>query len=400
MEESSYQATEDGGINLLDYLPVLWKYKLLIGLLCVAAVLYALISGLLAPRVYEATATLIKDAGGENVSLASLLAQQLTMGRGGTSTGRGDNILIILRSRIMAEEMARQLKLQDHYGVSRPEDAAGILRGATKIITSRDGPMAIAVEDKNPDKAAYIANSYVENLNRLMSRFGAGVASRQRIFVVERIKETEKALKEAEEVLKNFQEKNRVQVFMSQTTEAISASAALRSQLIATEVELKNLRSFATESNPEVIRLNGRIAELKRQIGQAQYGAGLDLPPMTQNPGHSQKEIYLPAAKVPQIQLEFNRLARDVKVQEGVYSALTQQLEQAKIAEAQDVPVVQLLDPALPPASPKPRKIGLQMLISGVVSAFAGVFLVLVFDYVLHNYWQTIKNLTVDSNRQ
>lgn len=399
MEASNYQATEDGGINLLDYLPVLWKYKLLIGLLCVASVLYALISGLQAPRVYEATAALIRDTGGENTSLASLLAQQLTMGRGGTSTGRGDNTLIILRSRTMAEEMARQLKLHDHYGVSRPEAAAAILRGATKIIPSRDGPIALTVEDKSPDKAAHIANSYADNLNRLISRFGAGVASRQRIFIVERIKETEKALKEAEEVLKSFQEKNRVQVFVSQTTEAISASTALRSQLIATEVELKNLRSFATDSNPEVIRLKGRIAELKRQIGQAQYGTGLDLPPMTQNPGHSQKEIYLPAAKVPEIQLEFTRLSRNVGVQAGVYSLLTQQLEQAKIAEAQDAPVLQLLDPALPPNSPKPRKIGQQMLIYGLVGAFAGIFLAVVFDYLLHN-WQVIKSRTLDANRQ
>ena len=118
------------------------------------------------------------------------------------------------------------------------------------------------------------------------------------------------------------------------------------------------MRSFATESNPEVIRLKGRIAELKNQMGQAQYGAALDLPPITKNSGHSQKEIYLPAAKVPQIQLEFSRLARDVKVQEEVYSALIQQLEQAKLTEAQDVPVVQLLDPALPPDRPKSLKLG------------------------------------------
>ena len=390
MEASNDQASQEG-INLVDYLPVLWKYRLQIGLLFLASVLYGLISSLLAPRVYEATATVVRDTGeGGAVSLLSLLAQQVAGSRGAVSSGRGDNTMLVLKSRTMAEYMVRQLKLQEYYATSGFQAAVGALRAATKILQPRDGPISITVEDKDPGKAAEIANAYAENLNHHMSRFGSGQASRQRQFIVERLKDTEKALAEAEEGLKNFQLKNRAVVIPTQTTEAISASAAIKGQLVATELELQNMRTFATDSNPQVMRLRARIGELKRQLGEAQYGLGMDLPPMSQNPGQSQKEIYLPAAKVPDVVLESTRLMRDVKVQETVYNLLTQQLEQAKISEAQDMPVLQVLDPALPPGDPKPLNLLQRMSIYGIVGIFLGVFAVLTFDYATR-HWSIIR---------
>jgi uncharacterized protein involved in exopolysaccharide biosynthesis len=389
MEASDYQAAEDNGINLLDYLPVLWKYKLWIAAFSLASAFYALISGLISPRVYESAVSIVRDSGGgEGGNPLAVLAQQFGGGRGLGSSGKGDNVLLVLRSRTMAEYMVKQLKLQEYYGARSFQAAVGMLRKATKVIQSRDGPIAITVEDQNPDKPAEIANAYPENLNRLMSRFSSGVASRQRVFVIERLKETEKALYDAEETLKEYQLKNRTVVVPTQTTEAIGASAGLRGQLIATEIELKNIMNYATDSNPEVIRLRRKIGELKRQMSEAQYGGGIDLPAM--NPGRSQREIYLPAAKVPEVVMEHNRLMRDVKTQETVYNLLTQQLEQAKIAEAQEVPVVQILDAALPPGELRPVKLGQDTLIYGIVAAFLSMALAILVDYATI-HWPMIR---------
>lgn len=385
------------GINLLDYLPIVWKYRLWIAAFTLALALYALVSGLLSPRLYESTVSIVRDSGSaEGGSSLALLAQQFGGGRG-IASGRGDNVMLVLRSRTMAEYMVKQLKLQEYYGAPNFQAAVGKIRKATKIIQTRDGPIAITVEDKNPEKPAEIANAYAENLNRLMSRFSAGVAGRQRVFIIERIKETEKALHDSEESLKDFQLKNRTVVVTSQTTEAISASAGLRGQLIATELELKNILNYATDSNPEVIKLRRKIGELKRQMGEAQYGAGMDLPAM--NPNRSQKEFYLSAAKVPEVVLEHNRLMRDVRTQESVYTLLTQQLEQAKIAEAQEIPVVQILDPARPPGDLQQIKIGEDMLIYGIVGGFASMFFALLFDYVMAN-WAKIKSRFLVTTRQ
>lgn len=328
MEESNYQATEGGDIDLLDYLPVLWKYRLLIGLLCVASVLYGLFLGLWSPRVYEATATIIRDTGEGGISLLSLLAEQVAASRGSGPSGRGDNTMLVLKSRTMAESMVQQLKLQEYYGAASFQGAVGTLRRATKVLQARDGPMSITVEDRDPGKAAEIANAYAENLNRHMSRFGAGQASRQRRFIEEQIGRWDKDLKAAEETVRQYQEANRAFLL-----------------------------------------------------------------------GDTANSMGLPGARIPRVLLELARLTRDVKVQEAVYTALTQQLEQAKINEAQNAPVVQILDPALPPGDPKPPKIGQKMAIGGALGMIAGILLALVLDYTTRN-WPRARILILNAGQR
>lgn len=318
---------ESRGIDLLKHLPLIWKCRYPILLWTLASVLFGLYWGLAAPRLYEATATIVKDTGEGSVSLLSLLAEQVAASRGGASSPRGGNLMLVLRSRTMAEYMVQQLKLQEYYGAASLQAAVGILRSATKILQPRDGPISITVEDKDPAKAAEIANAYAENLNRHMARFGLGQASRQRRFIEGQLARTERDLKAEEENMRHFQEANRAVLLGDQTN-----------------------------------------------------------------------SMRLPNTQVPKVGLELSRLTRGLKVQEGVYTALIQQLEQSKISEAQDIPVVQLLDPALPPGSPQPRKIGQSVTIFGALGFISGILLTLIGDYAIRN-WPRFKILLSDASR-
>jgi len=231
--------------------------------------------------------------------------------------------------------------------------------------------------------AARIANAYPEQLDLLIAKFGTGRAGRQRRFIAEQLEKTQKDLALAEENLKNFQEKNRAVSVGAQANGAIQVAAQLKGEIIASEVQLQAVRGFATDSNPDVVRLRGRIGELKRQLAQAQYGAGLDLPAVaTSNSGLPQKELYVTPAKVPEMSLDLARLTRDLKIQETVHTLLTQQLEQAKIAEAQDVPVVQVLDQAVPAAHKSKPKIKLNMLITGAFRLFLATLLAFGLEFL------------------
>src|SRR2546425_9538571 len=97
------------------------------------------------------------------------------------------------------------------------------------------------------------------------------------------------------------------------------------------------MRNFATEANPEIIALRRRIDEMNRQLAQMQYGES------RATPAGDRHDFTVPFAKVPGVGLELARLTRDVKVQETLVTLLTQQVEQARIAEARDIPVVQVL---------------------------------------------------------
>ena len=293
-----------------------------------------------------------------------------------------DLLISVLKSRLIAKDVVERFNLKERYKTIALEEVVEAAKNIPKVSATKEGLIEIKVEDTDPKMAADMANFYVERLDGLVSKFGTTAVSRQRRFISGQLEKTGKELKAAEEELRAFQEKNRAVSIGQQASGAIEAAAGLKGEIVASEVQLQVMRNFATESNPDVIRLTRRIGELKRQLGQAQYSAGLDLPALTDNPGHPQKEIYVPTAKMPKLGLELARLTRDLKVQETVYTLLTQQFEQAKIAEAQDSPVVQVLDRAVPAIYKSKPKIKLNMALAGAVSLFLGIFLAFLLEYV------------------
>jgi uncharacterized protein involved in exopolysaccharide biosynthesis len=304
---------------------------------------------------------------------------------GGLLPGGGssrDTFVAILKSRTMAQEQVDRFKLKEYYHTEFTATAISKLQAATNISVSRESVISVRVEDRDPKRAADLANAYVTNLDRMFAKLGTTDASRQRAFIAERMEKTEKALRQAEEALKHFQETNRAIVLQEQSKRAIEASALVKGQIAAAEIQLEVMRGFATEANPQVTQQVRQIEEMKRQLAQMQYSQGLDLPAESKSPGQRRKEFQIPFTKVPELERDLVRLTRDVKVQETVFTLLTQQFEQAKIAEARDTPMVQVLDYAVPAEfKSKPSTRG-NMTVAGVLSLFVGLFLAFFLEYL------------------
>lgn len=98
--------------------------------------------------------------------------------------------------------------------------------------------------------------------------------------------------------------------------------------------------------------------------------------------GDMANSMRLPGVKVPQVGLELARLTRDLRLQETIYTLLIQQLEQAKMGEVQDMPVVQVLDRAVPAIYKSKPKIRLNMALAGAVSLFLGIFVAFFLEYI------------------
>jgi tyrosine-protein kinase Etk/Wzc len=242
--------------------------------------------------------------------------------------------------------------------------------------------ISVKVEETDPQLAAAIANFYVAHLDQMITRFATTEASKQRLFIADRLTETERELRGAEEALRQFQETNKVIALQEQARGAVETAAQLKGEIMASEVQLEVMRKFATDANPEVVKLKQRIEEMKRHLSGMQYGKGWVLPAENRNPAEPRNEIYIPFAQVPELGIELARVMRDVKVQETVYSLLTQQLEQAKIAEARDMPTVQALDKAVPADRKSKPKIRFNMAIAGITSLFVGILFAFFLEYV------------------
>lgn len=392
-EQENMPAPGPDEINLLAYAQVIWKRKILILIIFFCAIFGSAIMSLFMQKMYKSAVTFLPPdtwfSGSEYLDSVGGVP-----GGGGGGVGglagfgrkggpRQDLFLSLMKSGTLREEIIEQFKLKDYYRCSDIERTKNRLGGATKITTMPEGVISVEVIDKDPQMAADIANSYVPHLERLAVKLGAGAISRQRQFIAEQLVKAEIKLRDAEDALKKFQEKYRAVSITQQSSNAISAAAQIKGEIIAAEVQLEGLKDFAKESHPDVIKLNRRIKELKQQLADAQYSSGLELPSVDGDSGHSQKEIYLPVAKVPRLGLELKRLTREVTIQETVYSLLNQELERAKIAEVRDTLVVQVLDRAVPPTQRfKPARSKI-VLMSGIVSIIMGVFLAFTLEYIL-----------------
>jgi len=323
----------------------------------------------LLPRTYEAQATILapKEAAGGGEGLTLLLQA----GRAGSpflggvlpSLTRNRDVLVsVLKSRTLARAAVERFGLATQYRARSLEAAVTRFQRATRVSVSREGTIAVAVEAADPRLAADLANFAVDHLDELLTRFATDEAGRDRTFLDARLAQVGQALRAAEDALKRFQEQHGAVVLPEQSKAAIEAQARLKGELLASEVQLEVLRSFAADDHPNVIQVKRRIGELKRQLGQLRDGSG---------PARD-----LPFAKVPEVALELARLTREVKVQETVYTLLAQQREQAKVAEARDLPAVQVLDRAVPPEEPTSPRLGVTLTLGAFTGLILGIPLV------------------------
>jgi tyrosine-protein kinase Etk/Wzc len=369
-------------VSLVDYALVVWRSRWMIATLCVIALAGAFVMSTLLPKTYESTATVLAPKEGPTGSLLGGLAasaglfQQVVGPSLPSLTPNRDLLISVLKSRTIADAVVTRFNLQQRYRERYREDAINRLRRVTTVSLTKEGVVAVKIEDSEATQAAEMANYYVELLDRLVAQYSRGEAGRQRGFLTAQLASAKVDLDTAEQELRRFQERNRAIVLQEQTKGAIEAAARLKGEIIAAEVQLQAMRNFATEANPEIVILRRRLDEMKRQLAQMQYGDGTAAPVAD----GARRDFSVPFAKVPEVGLELARLTRDVKIQETLVTLLTQHGEQARLVEAKDVPVVQVLDRAVPAERPVRPRTAVNVAVAVAASLLIGVFLALFID--------------------
>ena len=90
----------------------------------------------------------------------------------------------------------------------------------------------------------------------------------------------------------------------------------------------------------------------------------------------------MPTGRISESGLEYSRGLREVKYQVTLYELLAKQYEMARLDEARDGLVIQVLDPAFPPTvKSKPSRL-LIVALGGIVGIFVGIFLAFIREAV------------------
>jgi uncharacterized protein involved in exopolysaccharide biosynthesis len=226
----------------------------------------------------------------------------------------------------------------------------------------KDGLIRISVTDRSPQRAAEMANGYVEEFKRLSATLAVTEASQRRLFFEQQLTQAKDNLAHAEEDLKKTGQKTGLVQLDSQTRATIELLANLRGQIAAKEVEISGMRSFATGENPDLQMAEQQLAGLRSQearMGAASEGATSSL---------------IPKGNMQEAGIEYIRKLRDVKYFETILDLLARQYEVAKVDEARQGATVQIVDRAIVPDRRSSPKRTLIVLGAAAFGIFLGVF--------------------------
>lgn len=305
-------------------------------------VLTALIS-LFMSTYYQATLKMLPPQ--QASSFASALAGQLgdlapLLGAAGGKDllkNPSDLYVAMLRSRTVADRLIDRFSLMSRYKAKLREDARKRLTSLSEITAGKDGVISVAVEDTDPKVAAEIANAYISELEGLTRTLAITDASKRRIFFEREAKVASEQLEAAEQDFKKTQETTGMIQIDSQSRVMFQAYADLKAALTEKELEIESMSSFASPDNPDLVRVRREKDALRAQIASVEKGQGG--PPVGE----------LALEKVPEKSLKYYDKYRQVVYRNSLLQVMLKQYEVARVDEAKDFALIQVLDPALPP---------------------------------------------------
>lgn len=251
----------------------------------------------------------------------------------------GDMYIGILQSRTIADNIIFRFKLKELFRTKTLLDTRVMLEKKVKFESGKDGLIHLSVKDEDPNRASELANGYLDELYKTNSRLATSEAGQRRFFYDERLAVERGALADAELEMKNIQQKTGLIQLSGQAASIINSIAQARAQLASREVELQSIQTYATQENPETVRLEEEISALKSHL------ASLENNQRQIQPG----DIQVPTGQLPEAALQFERQTREVKYHEALYDLLLRQSEAAHLDEAKSAPVIQVIDRAVPP---------------------------------------------------
>ncbi len=353
-------------VSITDVLSIARQYwKTLVVVPLASGVVALGLSYLIEPTFVAASKLLPPQQSGGTAM--AMLSQQLgsLAGLAGAAAGiknPADQYVAMLRSRTIADRLIERFKLRELYAADFIEDARRELAGNSSITAgSKDGIITIEVEDTDPARAAAIANAYVEELETVMKSLALSEAAQRRVFFEKELKATRDNLARAEMALR--QGGVSAGVLRSEPRATVEEMARLKASLTLAEIKVASQRGFLADSHPDIRQAQQEIAVLRAKLRDAEQAGDPK--------GEGQGEQY------------FARF-RDFKYAEALFELMARQYEAARIDEARDPILIQVIDVALPAEKKaKPRK----ALIAVITTV--GVFLFTVFAVALHRSLKT-----------
>ncbi|MDQ1266448.1 MAG: hypothetical protein QG635_1600 [Bacteroidota bacterium] len=333
---------------------------------------------------YQTSATILppkQESGGGLSGFLQSLSGGLMLGGGGQSN-QSQIFSDMITSRSNAIYISNKLDLfnKPSYSKLDSETIFSMVRSMISVDIDKTGLVSVTAKTNTPyfsnkkDKdeakkfAATIANAAVQGLDYLMHRKNVSSARKTREYIEKELVEYNKRLDSIENNIQIFQQDNKILSIDDQTQTMLSQLVSVGAELSKTEIELNLARQDYNENSPLVQSYKHTIDLLKEQFNKMQSGG------MVKTDAFS-----IPFKQVPELTKKYTNLLRDQKILEQVILYLETQRHQEAIQEEKDVPLIELLDEAIPPSSQsapnRKMMLVLSVLLSFILSTGIVVFL-------------------------
>jgi tyrosine-protein kinase Etk/Wzc len=375
-------------ISPMEHLIVLAKHSRLIIFASVAAALFTYLVLLVLPNKYTATARLMPPQ--QNMTLSAQMLNFLGAGTPGAPTGSpmgmaagllglkspADLYVAMMTGNTIFDRIIERFNLREIYKEKYIETTRKALGKKVNVVALKSGLIAIEVTDKDPKRAAAMANAFDEELDRLLRDLAVQEAGGRLAFLEKERDQCSQNLAKAENALRTFGEENGVIQIDTQVKGALEYIARLRAEIDAKEVRVQVMRQQATPFNYDVVRLETELTGLREKLISAeklyeQTCAG---------------DVCLTTAKAPALGMEFLQRYREVKFQDALYQLYAKMVEIARLDMMKDFSIVEVVDRAQLPEKRSNQRL-LATLLVGILAFFVMIFVI--FGY---EYWQNTKD--------
>jgi len=326
----------DDEIDLFELLKVLashWKL-LVLGSLATGMVAFGVAS--LIPPTFTAQTTMLPPQQQQSSAVAALSQLGALAGLAGGAAGiksPADQYIALMQSVTVADRIIDEFKLMDLYEAKFRQDARKQLAGSVRINAGKkDGLITVEVDDRDPARAAAMANAYVAGLRYVTSTLAVSEAQQRRAFFETQLQQTRDKLTRAQIALQGSGINQGT--LKTEPKAAAEGYARLRAELTSAEVRLQTMQRMLAENSPELLQQQAMLTALRGEIQRLERK---DAP-------NGQSDEYITKY-------------REFKYQETLFDLFARQYELARLDESREGALIQVLDVATPPErKSKPKR--------------------------------------------
>ncbi len=415
---------KEDSIDLGRLASIMWDRKKVTGGIIAGCTAIAIATAFILPKQYESTTLVQTRSAGNDISGMKAMAAAMGVNVGGSGSNASPlNYIELMKSRTVLDPIIDNMDWDDPK--KKPTAKAFAKSNLDIKNTKQTNLITVTAKGRTPEEAQMISQGVVDNFLAMQTDKNQQTQSLLVKFLNDRIENAKKESDEAAQKLADFSRENKIYSPDDQVKLAItqldaydkavsdmqaqqkSAQAqydvatqklgeqkagakaynindnstvqSIRSQIVAKEVALTELRQRYTDQYPDVIAAQKQLNKLRQSlvtevnnvvdsnaatlntaqmellknqaVAQAQASAAAASEEAIKGK-RAEKEKEL--GEFPDNAMTYMQLDRDAKIKQQIYTSLVNQCEQDKIQEAMESMDIQVIDPAELPDVDKP----------------------------------------------